>query len=827
MYRLSFIRVLLLLGLLLAPAAVSAQITKVRGQVTDAETGEPVAYAAVFFDGTSIGVSTDENGRYYIETRAPEAVRLTAQMLGYLQQTKKVSYGAFSEVNFALDVDASMLAAARILPDDRYVKFILSQVDKCRPWHDPELGEPWSTRIYSKIELDATHAEWIATQSFLRDLLGDVVNYRDTSAVTGESYIPIMISETLSRKYHGADPNQDKEVILANRISGLDPDNFMRQYAGSYLLKTNFYKSTIDLFNLEVPSPAAAYGQAFYNYFLIDSLDMDGRKTYCLRFHPKRGVTSPAFDGELYIDAQDFGIRSAHVQLARGSNVNWIRHINIDTENRKTAEGRWFPKEEKLFVDFSIAVSDSSKVLSFLGNRELHYSEPDNEDIPASVLQNPDAVVMPRVAQMNDDDWKQVRPVPLTNREQGIYSMVDEVKRKPSYKLWYTVARSLIVGYVEGEETKIAYGPWAQTFKYNVTEGPHVGVGFRTTKHFHQKLRLTGKLGYGFRDKKLKGGASVEYVFDREVTRKLTLRGNYDYEQLGQGSAVLTQPSMFNSLLNGHRGDRQTLLRDLQVTYEHEHSPNFTSYIGYESRRLFGNDSVPLFTPRGIHLNSVSINQLHYTARFSWSERINRGYFDKAHIFTRYPVVLLDLYAGLPGVTKDDYGFVRGEVTFDWRIPTGAFGFGSIHFNSGVIFGELPYPFLKLHEGNTTYFLDKTAFTCMDYYEFASDRWCSLMYEHNLNGLILGRIPLINRLDLREIISLKTAIGTLSDANRMGTKVLPLEGMSSLEIPYVEAGVGLSNIFRVVRVDAAWRLTHRRDDFWKNFRITVGFDVQF
>ena len=827
MLRFFHVRFLLLLGLLVLPGAMAAQTTKVRGQVTDAETGEPVAYAAVFFEGTSIGVSTDENGRYYIETRAPEAVRLTAQMLGYLPLTKKVAYGAFSEVNFALDVDASMLSAARILPDDRYVKYILSQVDRNRTRHDPELGDSWSTQIYSKIELDATHAEWIATQSFLKDLLGDVVNYRDTSAVTGESYIPFMISETLARKYHSTDPAVDKEVILANRISGVDPDNFLRQYAGSYLLKTNFYKSTIDLFNLEVPSPAAAYGQSFYNYFLIDSLEMDGRKSYCLRFHPKRGVTSPTFDGELYIDAEDFSIRSAHVALARGSNVNWIRHINIDTENRKTASGRWFPKEEKLFIDFSIAVSDSSKVLSFLGNRELHYSEPDADYIPASVLESPDAVVMPRVAEMNEADWNAVRPVPLTKREQGIYTMVDEVKQKPAYKLWYTVARSLIVGYIEGEETKIAYGPWAQTFKYNAIEGPHVGVGFRTTKFFHPKLRLKGKVGYGFRDKKFKSGASVEYVFDREVWRKLTVERNYDYVQLGQGTAILTQPNMFNSLLNSHSGDRQTLLRDFRIEYEHEFTSTFTSYFSYESRRLFGNDSVPLISPAGVRVNSVSANQLHYRARFAWEERINRGHFEKTHIFTRYPVVYFDLIGGLRGITKDDYPFLRGEVSMDWRIPTGAFGFGNIHFNGGAIWGEVPYPFLKLHEGNATYFLDKTAFTCMDYYEFASDRWCSLMYEHNLNGLILGRIPLIRELDLREIVTLKAAVGTLSDANREGSKILPIAGMSSLEIPYVEAGAGLSNIFRVLRVDATWRLTHRQDDFWKNFRITAGFDVQF
>ena len=116
----------------------------------------------------------------------------------------------------------------------------------------------------------------------------------------------------------------------------------------------------------------------------------------------------------------------------------------------------------------------------------------------------------------------------------------------------------------------------------------------------------------------------------------------------------------------------------------------------------------------------------------------------------------------------------------------------------------------------------------MDYYEFASDRWVSAMYEHNLNGLILGRIPLIKLLDLREIITVKAAWGTLSAANRAGgAGILPIEGLKTLETPYVEAGVGLSNILRVLRFDACWRLTHRSEDPGRNFRFTFGFDIQF
>ena len=810
--------------LVLLPALSSAQnvASKVRGRVTDAGTGEPIPYAAVFFDGTSIGVSTSEDGRYYIETRDTSALTLTAGILGYLPSSARISPGSFTELNFALQLDPDLLDAARIRPDESYIRSILKKIDENRERHDPELGDPWSVRIYSKIELDATHAEWLVNNRLFRDVL----KYRDTSAVTGKAYIPFMISETFSDKYHSKDPPVDKEVIVSNRISGVDADNFMRQYTGSYLLKTNFYKSTVTLFNLDVPSPASAYGHIFYNYFLVDSLDMDGRKSYCLRFHPKKGVTSPTFDGELYIDAEDYGIRSARVSLSKSSNVNWIRHINIDSDNRKTKDGRWFPKEEKLFIDFSIAVSDSSKVLSFLGNRELHYSEPENNPIPFEVLRSSDDVVINAVE--TDTLWTSGRPVPLSEREQGIYDMVDDIQSKPAYRTLYTIGRSLIVGYLEGEETKVAFGPWAQTVKYNSTEGWHIGVGFRTTKFFHPAIRLTANAGYGFRDHLVKGGGSFEYMLRRDKTRKLTLSGSYDYRQLGQGTSVLTQPSMFTSLLSGRSGDKQTLIRDFKLEYEHEFSQVFTGFLRLESKRVYGNAAVPLIMRHnGNADSSVTVNQIRLTGRFAWKERINRGHFNKARIFTRYPVVGIDISSGIRGLTHDDFSFFRGEVSFDWKMPSGVFGFGSIHLDGGIILGEVPYPFLKLHEGNQYWLLDKTAFSCMDYYEFASDRWISTRYEHNFDGILLGRIPLIKYLDLREIFTVKAAFGTMSEFNRERSRILPAEGLSTLEKPYVEVGAGISNIFRVIRVDAVWRLTHRHPDPGDNFRITVGFDVQF
>ena len=48
----------------------------------------------------------------------------------------------------------------------------------------------------------------------------------------------------------------------------------------------------------------------------------------------------------------------------------------------------------------------------------------------------------------------------------------------------------------------------------------------------------------------------------------------------------------------------------------------------------------------------------------------------------------------------------------------------------------------------------------------------------------------------------------------------------TLEKPYVEVGVGISNIFRLLRVDAYWRLTHR-EDAKKDFAVNIGLDLEF
>ena len=64
-----FRKVWLSLMLLGAVVCAAAQSTRIRGIVRDAETGEALPFVSVYFDGTTIGISSDLDGRYSLETR--------------------------------------------------------------------------------------------------------------------------------------------------------------------------------------------------------------------------------------------------------------------------------------------------------------------------------------------------------------------------------------------------------------------------------------------------------------------------------------------------------------------------------------------------------------------------------------------------------------------------------------------------------------------------------------------------------------------------------------------------------------------------------------
>lgn len=826
-----------------------AQTTKIKGRVVDKDTKEGIPFASVYFKGTTIGVSTDLDGYYTLEAKNLTTKVLSAELVSYQPATKEVKIGTFNEVNFELKFMDNLLKKVVVKPDNRYLKWIMKQVEINKAFNNPEERDRYDCEIYSKMELDLTNAEEQIKSKLLRRNFGFVFEYMDTSVVSGQPYLPIMISESRSHFYHQKDPLDNKELLHASKISGVKDESQFAQFTGNMHIKTNFYDDFISIFDVKIPSPVSEFN-VYYNYFLMDSLNVNGRKTYLIRFHPAKFVSSPAFDGEMRVDAEDFAIAEIHVKLKKGSNVNWIRDLVLDSEYERYGDNGWFYKLDKLYADFSVTMRDSSKMMSFLGNKEVSYMNPRfDRPMPENLKKSLSKVITEKDGFVEDEAyWKEARPYALTEKEQNIYKMVDSIKNVPLYKNIYTIVATFVNGYYDF--TYWGIGPYYKLFSFNNLEGVRFQFGGRTTADFSKKLRLTGYLAFGTKDREFKGSAKVEYIFNNTPTRKLIGEVRRDVLQLGKGANALTESNIMSSILSKGNTAKMSLVNEYSITYQHEFSQNFENSIGIEFQRVYSNKYVPMYSPDSTHVTSVAANQLHYSARLSWGETVTRGTFENFRVRGKYPIITFDVIASAKGFGSNAYSFFRTEAKVDYKLNIPPVGTTHIRLSGGKIVGKVPYPMLKLHEGNGTYFFDREAFSCMDFYEFASDTWGTLFLEHNFKGFFLGKIPLMRRLQWRETFSLKVAYGTLSKQNDGRTDILlpdefgnidpsvikaPMlfpKGMGSLRKPYVEMGVGVSNICRVFRVDFFWRMTHRNKVIYgvkkrADHRFAVNFGIEF
>lgn len=800
---------------ILSSPVLSAQATKIRGRVVDATSGDGVPFASVFFKDSPVGVTADIDGWYAIETKIDTLSELTASRVGYSPAVAEVNPHRFNTVYFALQPLVDELNPVVVNYESRLVREIIAKARESKGRNNPERRDHYDCDIYSRSEVDLVNPHNSIVGRLLPKGFRFVYEYVDTSLVSGLPYLPAMLAESKSHYYHSRNPEVKKEVIESSRISGIEEEKTVAQFTGGLYIKANFYENYINVFQVEIPSPLADNGSAFYDYRLVDSLEVEGRKTYRIRFGPSRWVSTPAFDGEMSIDAEDSALRSVHARLKGGGGVNWVRDLLINVENQRLPDG-WFYKQDKFFIEMAVTLPGAMNELSFMANRRIDYSGPSfKESQILGILDTKAPVLMHNDVLKDDEDyWSSVRPYPLNERERGIYEMVDSVKSVPLYKGIEKLGDMFANGFFNFKY--VGFGPYSSVYSFNDLEGARLQMGFKTTKDLSRRFRLMGYGAYGLGDKEWKGGFSTEVMFGNMPFRKLNLTYKRDMLPLGAGSFGFGNGDVVTSLLTKKGGRKMSMINDLALTYQHEWSHGFNMTLGVERREIFPSRVVPMVRPDGVALESVGYDQALLQLRFSKDEIITRGVFDRHFVFSSYPVVTLNMAAAMQGIGRNEYSFFRPEVKVQYTLLTPPAGSSDIVLNAGTIVGEVPYPLLKIFEGNETYRVKSKAFSCMDYYEFVADTWATLFWEHDFKGFFLGKVPLIKKLKLREIVLLRAAYGTLRDENNgilgdplAGASLIFPEGMRNLQTPYVEAGVGLSNIFKVIRVDAVWRLTHR------------------
>lgn len=812
---------LMAVGLLMP---IQAQVTKIMGRITNAETGEPIPFVNVFFEGTNIGATSDFEGDFAIETFSP-GDSLTASFVGYVSQSMRITPKIFQQVDFALDPDKILLEEVVILPGENPAEVLLRKVIENKDKNNKKEFEAYEFEVYTKVQFDANNITEKLQERKLIKPFEFIFDYMDTSTLNGKAYLPIFLSETMSSIYYRKQPKERLEIIVASKLSGVENES-ITQFLGDLNTSVNIYDNYVTIFQKNFISPIANSGLGYYRYYLVDSMYIDNQWCYHMMFKPRR-KQELTFSGTFWVHDTTFAIKSVEMEMAGDMNLNFVSAGMVRQEYNLIDGQYWMLTKDYLMGDFNF--TKKSRTIGVYGHRTTSSRNfVLNQPREDQFYKSPVAVVVEEDAMDRDDAyWEIARHDSLTSRENGIYEMIDSIKSIPLFETYMDLGYMLINGYYIWGNFEL--GPYYKLISFNDIEGTRFRFGGRTSNQFSTKLMLEGHAAYGTKDKRMKYGLGFLYMFDKNPRRALSGSYLFDMVQLGQSQDAFSQENFFSVFFRRNPANKLSMLERYQLAYEHEWVQGFSTTFSFAHRKLFpvGDNTFVVYPEPDQPTVEDNIISAEAGLKIRWAhkERYILGEFTRITIGTKYPIFEVNYAYGVPGIFGSEYEYQRLQLQIRQWFNVFSIGWSKYIFETGKIWGTLPYPLLKLQPANETFLFDEFAYNLTNYYEFIHDEYISLYYTHHFDGLFLNHIPLLRKLKWRTVIHGRALLGSLTDANKAYSD-FPGDQVESAK-PYYEAGAGIENIFKFIRVDAIWRLSHRDTQPNRNFGVFISAAFSF
>jgi len=781
------------------------QKTIVKGKVIDSSDGQGFPFAKVRFQNSKIGTLTDSLGNFFLETYyATDSIIVNAP--GYQIQTKKIIKDKENTIEIKLQVATNNLQEVVIkapdeLPSTRLHKLVIAN----KPINNKEKLEAYEYELYNKIQLDLNNIGDKFTENGIVKRLDVVMDYLD-STDEGKTYLPVILTESISDFYFKNKPKLKKEVVKATRITGVESIQ-VNQFLGDMYLDINIYDNIYDLFYKSFISPVAPYARNYYKFYLEDSTFIDKNWCYKLRFAPKR-TGDLTFEGEMWIHDTTYAIKRFSASISPGANLNFISDFYFEQEFEQVEKEVWMMVEEKLIAD--IRVTENSKLYGLFGRkyssrRNILINQKREEDF----YKSDNTVEFLDSAKLRSDDyWNKERHLKLSTQEGNIIEMVDSLQQTRFFKTMKNLTYLASTGYVL--LGKIELGSAFSLVAFNPVEQLRLGLALRTSNNFSKRIELGGKVAYGFGDEKFKYMGKIRYNITPKKRGMMTGFYSYDIEQIGQSASALSMGNTFTTVLSTAPFDKLTFVTKAGLNLEKDIKKDFILFTGAEWKS---------FTPLGLAnykrvqgFDTVSISNIkttEFTARIRWAknEEFLSGYFDRTAVTTTNPILSFQTIVGVKGILGSQYNYQKFEFQFEHYRNLGIFGRLYYGFTVGYINGNTAYPFLKVHEGNQSLYLMSSAFNKLNFLELISDKYVSGFISNQWGGLLFDRIPLIKKLKLRLVTTGKIVLGDVGSRHQ-SEMLIPSFVKKFNTIPYAETSVGIENILKFGRVDLVWRMTH-------------------
>ncbi len=784
------------------------QKTKVEGIVTDQVTGEPMPFVTVRFQNTKIGTYTDTLGHYVLETYyATDSI--TFSFSGYLKISKHVNLDEEQVIDVVLPVLSTEYEEVVVKAPDEFPSTILhKKVIANKKINNKEKLDSYEYEVYNKIQLDLNNIDSSFKERQVVKRLDLIMDYLDEED-NGKSYLPVILSESVSDFYYRKTPKKKFEIVKASKISGVENLD-LNQFMGDMYLDINIYDNILLMFNKSFISPVSNFARSYYRFYLEDSMFIDNYWCYQLKFKPKR-TGDLTFEGEMWIHDTTYAVKQIKMDVSPWVNINYVQGLYIEHNFEQVENEVWMLTSERMIADLKI--TKKTDVYGLYGRRHsTRKNYKINTQRPLSFYNRSSTVTILDSAELRSDEyWANIRHVPLGKQEQGIDNMVDSLNNLPFFNFLKNGLYFVTTGYYPVNYLEV--GDVFSLFSFNQVENFRLGLALRTSNKFSKRLELGGRIAYGFGDEKFKYGARIRYNITPKKRGMLSLFYSYDLEQIGQSPNAAAVGSTFGTLFRTGPLDKLTFVEKIGLNLEKDFRKDIILYGAFEWKEYTAVGRANYLKPNiitGIDDTITRIQTTEFTARFRWAkdEEFISGVFDRKTLRTKYPIFSIQGIFGVKDLLGADYNYQKVDLFIQQNVHIGVLGRIIYGVNVGKIFGTAAYPFLKVHTGNQSIWLLDNAFNMMDFFEFVSDQYVEATIENHWDGFFFDRLFPYNKvLKLRLVTGARLAYGTISSSHEELMRI-PTFTKRFGDTPYMEVSMGIENILKLIRVDVFWRLSH-------------------
>lgn len=808
--------------------------TKVSGVVLD-DTKMPIPYANVYFKGSSEGVITDENGKFYLESQNTYT-EVVISFVGFaakeLKLDKQITHDIKVTLSEAQELKEVVLYSGKTSKKNNPAIDILRKIWERRRKNGLKMFKQYEYDKYEKVEFDMNTIDSAFMKSKIFKGMEFIFDHVDTSKVTGKTYLPIFINEALSNVYGDNVASRKKEVVKANKNSGFTNNQQIIAFVKDLYADYDIYDNYLKFFDKDFVSPLSRTGINVYNYVLADSTYIENKWCYNIVFYPRR-EGELTFKGNFWVNDTTYAIKKINMAASKSANINWVKDIYIEQEFDVLNDSVFLLKRDHMMSDFAISKKEESK--GVYGKRTTLFRDYKfNVKKPAEFYTKEVNFYDDKIYERSDEYWDENRFESLNSDERGVYKMLDTLKTVRKFKNIYSLVSTLGSGYYQIDN--FDYGPIFSSFGFNDVEGIRVRTGGRTYFGQNDPWRIEGYTAYGFKDNKFKYGISGKWMVNKKNRIILAAGNRRDVEQIGVSltatSDVLGRSFASSALFAS--GDNSKLTNVNFTTFSAEIEPVkslvFRTSFNYRTlRSAYPTFSMDYYLDPDDHSKGTKgdIKQYEYGLMVDYTPgRRTIGYgVERSDVDLNYARLYLNYSQGVKGILDSEFDYQK--LQFYYRQPVLVGGFGRLFttLEVGKIFGDVPLGLMGIVPGNQSYFIIENTYNLMNYYEFVADEYVSLHFEHNFNGRLFSRIPGLRNLNLREIIGIKGVYGTVSEGNRrLNASSITYQAPEDV---YWEYHAGVGNIFKVFRLDFAWRGSYLNMPDANKFAIKGSFGFHF